>query len=203
MQNDDKIALFDLDGSLADFDAALRRDLVSMRSADEPDIDEGANFHDLEEAHPWAKVRMDFIKRRPGWWRSLARIESGFAILREAERIGFKINVLTKAPRLNAGAWTEKVEWCQTQPELVNADIHLTMNKGLVYGSLLFDDYPVYMGQWLAHRPRGLGIMPARPDNADFQHPNVLRWDGTNLDEIVRAMELVYAREPNETLRLV
>ncbi|MGD1065503.1 MAG: hypothetical protein ABR975_01660 [Vulcanimicrobiaceae bacterium] len=129
----ERVALFDLDGSLADYDLAMRRDLQPLR-----------------------------------------------------------------APK----AWTEKVEWCKEQPELVTADIHLTMNKGLVYGTFLYDDYPVYMDLWLANRPRGLGVMLTTPDNAPYAHPNVVKWDGTNLEEVQRAMQIAYDRAPRTALLL-
>ncbi len=198
----EKIALFDLDGSLADFDHALRRDLRLLRGPREAEITETTNLHELEDEFPFIKARMDFIKFKPGWWRTLRRIEVGFTIVGEAQKIGYHINILTKASRHNAAAWMEKVEWCHKQPELANADIHLTMNKGLVYGKLLFDDYPVYMDKWLLHRPRGLGIMPATLDNAEYSHPNVIKYDGTNLQEVVAAMERAFMREAKSPLPL-
>jgi 5'-nucleotidase len=200
--NDDRIALFDMDGSLADFETAMRRDMCSLRSPHEPEITDTTNLHDLEDEHPYIKARMDLIKARVGWWRSLERIESGFVIVEAAKRIGYKINILTKAPSGHPGAWKEKVEWCQAQPELVGADIHLTMNKGLVYGTFLFDDFTRYMDLWLTHRPRGLGIMPVTDDNTHYTHPNVIKWDGANLDEVVRAMQAAYDRAPREALIL-
>ena len=54
------------------------------------------------------------------------------------------------------------------------------------------------MEAWQGHRPRGLAIMPATA----FRHPNVLRYDGTNLAEVERAMRVVLARKPGEELRL-
>ena len=49
-------------------------------------------------------------------------------------------------------------------------------SKGGVYGRVLVDDWPGYVEDWLAHRPRGLAIMPAHPYNEDFKHPNVIRY---------------------------
>jgi 5'(3')-deoxyribonucleotidase len=145
---------------------------------------------------------MDLVKAKPGWWLSLPRIEHGFVIVKLAMEIGYRLNVLTKAPLNHPKAWTEKVEWCKAQPELATADIHLTMNKGLVYGTFLYDDYPVYMDLWLANRPRVLGIMLATPDNGSYTHPNVVKYDGTNLDEVRRAMKAAYDRAPREALIL-
>ncbi|MGB8518877.1 MAG: hypothetical protein WCD38_01790 [Candidatus Tumulicola sp.] len=198
----EKIALFDLDGSLADFDGAMRRDLRRMRFPGEPEIADDTNLHDLEDRFAYIKARMDFIKSKRGWWRQLPRIDSGFDIVSKAQSIGYHIDILTKAPRKQPQAWMEKVEWCEVQPELAHADIHLAMNKGLVYGKLLFDDYPDFMTQWLRHRPRGLGIMPVTPYNADYRHPNVVKFDGTNVGAVVSAMQIAYDRDEKEPLLL-
>jgi hypothetical protein len=173
-----------------------------MRSPGEPEIAEDTRLHDLEGALPYIKARMDFIKSKRGWWRELARIEPGFAIVRKAQSIGYHIDILTKASPQRVHAWMEKVEWCKDQPELAEADIHLTMNKGLVYGRLLFDDYEDYMTSWLQHRPRGLGIMPVTLYNRDYSRPNVVKYDGTNVDAVVTAMQIAYDREEKEPLIL-
>jgi 5'(3')-deoxyribonucleotidase len=198
----EKIALFDLDGSLANFDGAMRRDLRLMRFPGEPEIADDTKLHDLEAEFSYIKARMDFIKSKPGWWRKLPRIDSGFVILREAQRIGYHIDILTKASRKQSQAWMEKVQWCEKQPELAEADIHLTMNKGLVYGKLLFDDFPDYMTKWLRHRPRGLGIMPVTAYNGAYSQPNVVKYDGTNVEAVVTAMQIAYDREEKEPLIL-
>jgi hypothetical protein len=44
--------------------------------------------------------------------------------------------------------------------------------------------------------------MPARSYNEGFTHPNVIRWDGTNLDEVERALSVVLKREKNQPLCL-
>jgi 5'-nucleotidase len=76
------------------------------------------------------------------------------------------------------------------------------MNKSLVYGTFLYDDYLPYMEAWLKHRPRGLGIMPVTRSNRDFRHPQVVKWDGTNFDEVKRALTAAYARGSREPLVL-
>lgn len=195
----DRVALFDLDGSLADYDLAMRRDLAALTAPGEPAITGETNLHELEDRAPHIKARMELIKAKSGWWRALPRIERGFVIVNLAREIGYRLNVLTKAPITQPQAWSEKVEWCKQQPELEHVDIHLTMNKGLVYGTFLYDDYPVYMDLWLANRPRGLGIMLVTADNANYSHKNVVKWDGTNLEEIRAAMQLAYDRKPRQS----
>ncbi|MBS3153172.1 hypothetical protein J4426_01235 [Candidatus Woesearchaeota archaeon] len=64
------------------------------------------------------------------------------------------------------------------------------------------DDYPGYISEWLAHRPRGLVIMPVYEYNRGFSHPNLVKYDGSNLAEVRRVLEIAKMRRPNEELRL-
>lgn len=202
----DKIALFDLDGCLADFDMGLYLGLLRISSKEERlwlakySNENGYAFRTLEKTSYWNE-RMKLIKAQSGWWRNLERIEIGFEILREAQRIGFEINILTKASRNHTASWSEKIEWVKNQPELRDVDIHVVMNKGLVYGTFLYDDFDDYMTKWLEHRPRGLGIMP--PQCKKLDHPNVIRWTGRNFEEITEAMQIAYNRKENQPLELV
>jgi hypothetical protein len=191
------IALFDMDGSLADYDGAMVRDLEALRSPEEPPVPP-ENLWQLEK-RPHILARMRLIKGQPGWWLNLAPIPLGMEVLALCQRLGFEIHVLTKGPKRHSQAWDEKVQWCQHHigPDV---DIHVTSDKGMVYGKLLYDDYPDYMLRWLRHRPRGLGIMPVAPHNRDFTHPNVVRWSGTNIEEVARAITAAKNRNPGEPL---
>lgn len=192
-----KVFLFDLDGSLADYDGALLADLERMRSPGEPAV------AGVREAFgvPHLRARIDAATARPGWWAALPPLEAGMAVYRLAREMGFDCQVLTKGPKYQPRAWAEKVEWCQRHlgPDV---DVHVVSDKGLVYGVALYDDYPRYAEAWLEHRPRGLVVMPANAGNRDFRHANVIRYDGTNLAEVERAMRVVFARRPGEELRL-
>ena len=68
-------------------------------------------------------------------------------------------------------------------------DVIITRDKGLVYGKILVDDYPGYVERWLEWRPRGTVIMPANEENKNFSHQNVIRYDGSNLNEIKEAIK--------------
>jgi hypothetical protein len=191
-----KVFLFDLDGSLADYDGMLLADLERLRSPPE------LALADLREAweQPHLRNRIDVITARPGWWAGLPPLEAGMAIYRMAKEMGFDCQV-TKGPRSKPRAWAEKVEWCQRHlgPEV---DVHVVSDKGLVYGVALYDDYPAYIEAWLRNRPRGLVIMPVNVRNRDFRHPNLLAYDGGNLGQVEQAMRIVLRRRPGEELRL-
>ncbi len=193
------IALFDMDGSLADYDGAMVRDLESLRAPDEPTVSRESLWQTETGEHVLA--RMKLIKGQPGWWLNLDPIPAGMTVLALCQQLGFDVHVLTKGPKRHSQAWDEKVQWCQRHigPDV---DIHVTSDKGLVYGKLLYDDYPDYMIRWLKHRPRGLGIMPVSAANRDFVHPNVVKWDGTNIAEVARAVAVVKKRNPGEALAL-
>ena len=92
--------------------------------------------------------------------------------------------ILSKGPRSNPDAWAEKIVWCRRNMPDDDYGITLTDDKGLVYGKVLVDDWPKYVGRWLTWRRRGLVVMPAHPYNAGFEHPQVVRYDGTNLQEV-------------------
>lgn len=180
------IALFDLDGTLANYDKAMREHLKLLKSPHEP------SFDDFWDAPEHIEQRMRLIKKQPGWWLDLEPIESGFEILDLAGDLGFEIRVLTKGPYYSESAWTEKLQWCKKYlPHCVQVTI--TMDKSAVYGRVLVDDYTDYMSSWLSNRPRGLGIMPLNEQNKDFRHKNVIHYDGSNLDAIRE--KLIWARD--------
>lgn len=174
------VALVDMDGTLCDYYGQLTRDLEALRSPADPPPDADA---------PWQRAREAAIRRQPGWWRGLPRLPLGFDVLTELQALRFEVHVLTKGPVSAPSAWTEKLEWCQQH--LPGVPVTITMDKGLVYGKVLVDDYPPYVLRWLTWRPRGLVVMPAQPWNADFTHPSVLRYDGSDLEAVRVALRRV------------
>ncbi|MFY0540473.1 5' nucleotidase, NT5C type [Nannocystis pusilla] len=173
------VALIDMDGTLCDYQGALMRDLETFGG---PPI---RRWVATTTAHRGC-ARETVIRRQPGWWRSLPRLQLGFDVLAELQALRFEIHVLTKGPVGTPSAWTEKLEWCQQH--LPGVPVTITMDKGLVYGKVLVDDWPPYVERWLEWRPRGLVILPAQPWNVGFSHPNAIRYDGHNLGEIRAAL---------------
>ncbi len=96
--------------------------------------------------------------------------------------------ILTQGPSKNPPAWTGKKLWIDENlgPEV---DVTITRDKGLVYGKVLVDDFPPYIERWLAWRKNGLVIMPVNELNKDYKHSRVIRYDGTNIDEVRLAMQ--------------
>jgi len=106
---------------------------------------------------------------------------------------GYKIMILTGGPRKNPHAWSGKKIWMDKNLG-EDVDITITRDKGLVYGKILVDDYPVYIERWLEWRPRGLIIMPVNEENKNFSHKNVIPYNGSNLKEVEEAIKFVKER---------
>ncbi len=178
------IALVDMDGTIADFDAGLREGLLPLASPWE----HGLVYYDKiphgDDAPAWLRARMELVKRQPGFWRNLRRIEDGFKVLDMILAAGFETSILTKSPRKNHRSRAEKAEWCEEHvPDLPVTVCH---DKGLVYGRILFDDYPEFALAWLEFRPNGLVLMLDGPLNRGFSHPQVVRVERP-FDDSVRA----------------
>ena len=193
----DKIALFDMDNTLFDYSGALKRDLQELMSP-------GETFS-IDDSNPWIKNRIRLIKRTPGWWRSLPMYNPGWEIYREVKRLSFNIQILTKGPFDLPTSWSEKVDCIQdlcgndVGINIVNANKPgIGIDKAGTYGHVLVDDFGPYVLGWLEHRPRGLVIMPAHDYNEDVTHPNIIRYDGTNIKEVRNALVAVKRRESNQ-----
>ena len=178
-----RTALFDLDGTLADYDYALRHSMMELRSPEEP-IYSGVP---RDDAPLYLKTRANLIRKDAEWWAGLPQLRLGFDILGVATLLNYRIMILTQGPKRNANAWAGKKQWIDRNLGQ-DVDITITRDKGLVYGKVLVDDWPEYIEQWLEWRPRGLVIMPANDANKDFSHHQVIRYDGTNLSQVREAM---------------
>lgn len=176
MPDNEDIALFDMDGTIVDFDGQMKLDLERMRSPEEAVIDP------WDRSYPHMSARRHTIMKQVGWWRALPPLNMGIILLEAAIELGFQINILTKGPdpTVRPSAWTEKAQWCQDNIVRPDRDIKITIteDKGLMYGKVLVDDYPPYITRWLEWRHRGLVIMPDQPWNQEFKHPNVIRYAG-------------------------
>lgn len=181
-----QIALFDLDGTLADYETRMRRDLRKVQAPDDPTY----ALHD-RRAPKYFGVRLDLIKAQTGWWLSLPKLPLGFDILRLAQELGFQVQVLTMGPHNTASAWAEKVQWCHRHIGRA-VKVTVTEDKTLVYGKVLVDDTPRYMLDWLAQHPGGWGIVPAQPSNEGFTHARVVRYDGSNLGSVRAALRAAW-----------
>ncbi len=194
MTNTENIALFDMDGTLCDRDKGLFEALEKIRNPSEEQV------HSLHaKKYPdYIKARADLIRQQGSWWENLPKFQLGWDFLEIAKKEGFRIIILTQGPKDKPHSRSGKIKWINKN--LPGTDVTITRDKGLVYGKILVDDYPEYIERWIGFRPRGLVIMPANEGNKDFKHPNVIRYDGTNLGEVERAVKAVCKRKDGEKL---
>ena len=179
------IALFDLDDTLCDYGGAMFESLEKLRSPKEPKT---RLYGNGEQIPYYLEQRMNLIRREEDWWVNLPKLQLGWDILKVAKKLDFKIIILSKGPRRNPVAYSGKKKWIDKNLGY-DTDVILTQDKGLVYGRVLVDDFPPYIESWLKHRPRGLVIMSANKRNKNFVHPQVIRYDGTNIEEVWSAMK--------------
>jgi len=183
------IALFDLDGTLCDYDKGLLGKLEELRAPEEPQY--LGNIRD----HPQhLKNRSDIIRSSESWWENLPRFQLGWDILEVAKNLGYRIVILTQGPKRNPNAWSGKKKWIDRNLG-EGVDVIITRDKSLTYGKVLVDDYPEYTERWLQWRKNGLVIMPANKGNVDYKNPQVIRYDGSNLEQVRKAMEEVKMRK--------
>ena len=186
----ENIALFDMDGTLCDYDKALLEKLEVLRSPHEPVF----KLPLRDNAPNCIKERADLIRASEKWWEELPKFKLGRDILEAARELEYRIVILTPGPRRNPASWSGKKKWIDKNlgPDV---DITMTRDKGLVYGKVLVDDFPEYIERWLKWRKRGLVIMPANEGNKDYHHPQVIRYGGSNLSEVKSAMEKAKLRD--------
>lgn len=177
------LALFDMDGTLCDYDSALFQKLEELRSPDEPVWDIPVR----DNAPEYIKRRADMIRRSEEWWANLPKLQLGWDILEVAKNLGYHIMILTQGPRSNPYSWSGKKRWIDKNLGQ-DMDVTITRDKGSVYGRILVDDFPKYIERWLTWRRRGIIIMPENKSNADFVHPQVTKYNGSNLDEVRAVM---------------
>jgi 5'-nucleotidase len=203
----EKIGLFDMDGTLCNYEGRMIEDLKALRSPGEPEI---TSIHG--DVPDWLENRMSLIKRQPGWWRNLPVLSDGLQVFEYARDLGFENHILTKGPYKTTTAWTEKVEWVRktfeepnspqeidwVKPTHTQVKIHITEDKGLVYGTMLCEDWPPYIDRWLKWRKRGLVVLLDRPYNREYtiteqkthgveirkydrgnEHPQIVRYEDT------------------------
>lgn len=189
MRPTENIALFDLDGTLCDYDKALRESMLNLRAPEEPPY-EGVP---RDDAPDYLRARKNLICASAEWWAKLPKLKLGFDIWYVADALKYRPMILSAGPRRNPNAWAGKKMWIDRNLG-VDVDITITRDKGLVYGKVLVDDWPDYIERWLEWRPRGLVIMPASDTNINFKHKQVIRYDGNNLDVVENAMKNVMLR---------
>ncbi|MDD5650627.1 MAG: hypothetical protein PHF86_09460 [Candidatus Nanoarchaeia archaeon] len=190
MKEQERIALFDMDGTLCDYESRLIADLNDLNSPQEQYIDRVPD----DDVPLYLRKRVDLIRSSVEWWATLPKFQLGFDIWELTNDLGFRRMILTAGPKRNPNAWSGKKIWIDGNLG-TNTDITITRDKGLVYGKVLVDDWPDYILRWLEWRPRGLVIMPASKTNENFKHEQVIRYTGHNLAQVEDALASLLKKE--------
>jgi FMN phosphatase YigB (HAD superfamily) len=189
MSEIENIALFDLDGTLCDYDRKLFEDLEKLRGPQEhahhPPLSASTPAHILRRA--------DLIKSQEEWWATLPRFQLGWDILAIARELNYRIMILTQGAQRIPACWSGKKKWIESNLG-IDTEVTMTRDKGLIYGKVLVDDFPPYIEKWLKWRERGLVIMPAHTTNINYKHSQVIRYDGANLREVEKALRVARER---------
>lgn len=171
------VALIDMDGSAFDYDKSMSQKLERIRSPHEPEFtQEQMLAHDYPA---WLENRIQLIRNQPGFWRDLEPIPLGMDVIALLRQTGYSLYIATKGPSQSPNAWSEKLQ--SVQRHIPDAVMTITQDKGILYGKVLFDDWPPYIERWLQWRPRGIVLMLDHPWNRTFNHPRVIRIS-SNLD---------------------
>jgi 5'(3')-deoxyribonucleotidase len=173
-----KIALVDLDGTLADYDGAMAFHYAKLIGPGELNYEEACNRYGRMSLpdHIWERCQL--IKSRPGWWKNLPLLQAGDEIVCVLQQLGYEIHIATRGPTGHPQAWTEKFEWVKSRMPFVKA-IHITEDKSVLRGDVLIDDWPSYCDSWAQRNPNGLVVMPAHDYNT---HCKYFRFDPNNTE---------------------
>ena len=141
------VALFDMDGTLCDYEKSLLEKLEEFRSPNEPIW----NSPVKDDAPEYIKRRADMIRHSEEWWTNLPKLQLGWDVLGIAKELGYKIMILTQGPKANPFSWSGKKMWIDKHLGQ-DVDLTITRDKGLVYGRVLVDDFPKYQEKKIAKK---------------------------------------------------
>lgn len=185
----ENIALFDMDGTLCEYNEILNDELRTLCAPKERFI-----AYKPDGNPEYIEKRAALIRASEDWWEGLPKFQLGWEILQMTQKLEFRTMILTQGPKRNAAAWAGKKRWIDNNLGR-ETDITITRDKGLVYGKVLVDDYPKYIERWLKWRKRGLVIMPSQSYNKGFKHPQVIRYDGTDKMTVWNALKRIKDRK--------
>jgi hypothetical protein len=192
------IALIDMDGTIANYDMGIINGIEPFLNNEDKEW-----LKDIHNPNKPKHIKSlsKYIRTRNGFWEELPVIPDGLEIMKQIYKAGFNIHILTKGPFSSLNAWNEKITWCKNNLDTyfgsigIDYGISITSDKGLVYGKILFDDYVPYCQRWLTWRPRGLVIQLENEHNKEWIHPNVVKFNGKNIDEVCEKIILAKKRE--------
>lgn len=164
-----RIALFDMDGTLSDYDHAM----LKHQRAISPDP---ANVEVIRDTAPSHELKLrEYIWKQPGFWEEQKILSSGNQVFNLMLSLGFIPKIVTKAPYLNDNAWVEKVRWARKYYHNVDILI-LSGSRRNVYGKVLVDDNLDNVDEWLDAWEDGKALIPTRTPTYNYKHPRAMHY---------------------------
>lgn len=179
-----KTILYDVDGTLFNFEKKIIQDLNAMNSPNEQEIT--ALYREDIPDHLWD--RMTYIKNQPGWWFTLPKIDNGFKLWEFTKNRGFRHVIVAKAPSCNELAIAEKIinirkHFGRNVPFHIVSDEESYV-KTDVKGDIIVEDSAMFAENWLEANPLGWSILMDNKYNKDFNHDRCVRFNGAFTEEL-------------------
>lgn len=161
-----KIILVDMDGVLANWDAAWDAALMKMgiRALGIPFSVHRKEFNLYTGLTPEQKLVVDEITTSPGFYRHLDLIEGAKEALREMLKAGYDVRIVTSPWNSNPTCASDKMAWVMEHlGKEWGQRLIITNDKTLVFGDWLIDDKPKIKG---SRTPSWEHIWFSQPINA-------------------------------------
>lgn len=159
------VMLVDLDGPIADFEAAVFREMRDRHGIGIPPAERGFYFAVADEYGLFygESVRQSVLNviATPRFYSTFPLVRGAVRGLHELQEAGWDVLICTAPSRLNPTCTQDKLEWIEEElgTEWVPRTV-VTRDKTFVYGDILWDDKPNVIGrrtptwnQWLFDAP--------------------------------------------------
>lgn len=134
-----------------------------------------------EQNPPWLQERERMVRSMPGFYKNLAEIPMGMYLFRNLLQKHFECHIATKCPSHNSAiAAMEKIQWCEAHLNFDMPKVTICGDKSLLFGDLLFDDWPGYVAPWLERHQDGIALMLEQPWNMGYKHERLIRVENKN-----------------------
>jgi 5'-nucleotidase len=192
--NESPTVLVDMDGVLADFDAAI----LKRVAADLPHITPlptRRNFY-IADDYPEHSILIREMSRQPGFFASLPVVHGALEGWRRIIDLGYRPRVCTAPMRSNPACRTEKLAWLTKhfEPDFgpsVARQAIVTKEKHLCAGTALIDDRPEVRRSGEAIWQH---IVFDRPYNQGGHRLRLHGWEDELLEELLKTAEAMRRR---------
>lgn len=152
---------FDVDGVLADLDAAAARLMkakVGCQVENLGDIKRLGLEADFWKLADETRFHRDYLEPMPGALEAVNKVRS----------YGDRVWAVTSPPRSVRGWDYDRREWLQAHFACLREDVVSSPDKSMWGGDVLVDDYPKNLRKWRAGAGRGgLALLLSQPWNED------------------------------------